>query len=180
MRGFAGWVGMAAACLVLWVASGCSTRMETPSAAADSTMVYLGKTPGDIDASITFAGSSKISKKTGRRLGVKDVFDIGQDEKVYAFVDLANTLARGHRELSFHLVWLDPDEDTIYKKRVEEMAGDSMPALSSVLSLPPKRRSPGRYLFRVYLFRELIAEKAFTVRGDAATEQELKSGSDDF
>jgi len=42
--------------------------------------------------------------------------------------------------------------------------------LSSVLSLPPKRRSPGRYLFRVYLFRELIAEKAFTVRGDAATE----------
>jgi len=168
-------LGLIALCALL--ACGCTTRIETPAMAADSTVVFTGKKQGDVEVSITLASKAKVSKKTGKRLGVARVFDIGQDEKVHAFVDVANPEARGARPLSFHLVWLDPDRDLIFKRRIEYLSADSSASLSSALSIPKGKRVPGEYSFQVYLFRELIAEKGFTLRGEAIEVQKEDSGS---
>lgn len=159
--------------------SGCSTRSSDPVLAPDSTWVYSGKTAGDVDALITFADKSKTSKKTGKRLGATNTFEVGKDERVYAFADLQNPFARGNRTLHFHLVWIDPDDETIYKKKVDYQPSDSLATLSSTLSLPVGKRAPGAYKFRVYLFRELIAEKGFALTGEAIQE-EKGGGAGDF
>lgn len=147
--------------------SGCSKRSETPVLAPDSTFVYAGKSAGDVSATITLADKAKVSKKTGKRLGVTRTFDIGTDEKVHAFVDLENAGARGGRPLLLHMVWINPDRETIFQKRLEYAPGDTTTALSSALSITKGKRAPGEYSFRVYLFRELIAEKFFTLRGES-------------
>ena len=54
---------------LLLVGSGCSTREESPTLAADSTLVYAGKDRSDVEASITFSDKAKVSRRTGKRLG---------------------------------------------------------------------------------------------------------------
>ncbi|MEZ4651535.1 MAG: hypothetical protein R3E97_22605 [Candidatus Eisenbacteria bacterium] len=141
--------------------SGCSSRAETPTLAADSTLVHAAKEAGGIEATITLCGKSET--KSGRRRAVSDVFTADDDAKVYAYVDLENPLQLGDRPLDFHLVWIGPDESSFFTKRIEFTPTDSTSTLRSRISLPPDRRDPGRYSFRVYYFRELIAERTFEV-----------------
>jgi hypothetical protein len=141
--------------------TGCSSRVETPVVEADSTLVYPPKDPDGVKASITFC--ERVSKRTGRRRGVGQDFTMAKKAKVRAVVDLENTTLQDDPILPFHIVWLRPDGKTIYKKRIEYTPGDSLTMLQSSLSIPPDRRDPGTYSLRVYLFRELIAEKFFRV-----------------
>jgi hypothetical protein len=67
----------------------------------------------------------------------------------------------------FHLEWLSPDGETVYKKRIDWAPNSSTATLKSSIAIDPDRRSPGRYSFRVYLFRELMAEKRFELRADS-------------
>ncbi|MCA9758314.1 MAG: hypothetical protein KDA27_21140 [Candidatus Eisenbacteria bacterium] len=141
--------------------SGCSSRSETPTLTADSTLIRAAKEPGGIEASITFCGKSET--KSGRRRAVSDVFTADDDAKVYAYVDLENQSGLGDRPLDVHLVWIGPDESSFFTKRIEYTPSDSASTLSSRISLPADRRDPGSYSLRVYVFRELIAERAFEV-----------------
>jgi len=155
--------------------SGCSDRIETPVMAPDSTLVYPAKYPGDVECRVTLASRSKPSSKTGKRRGVGRDFDIEEKAKVYAFVDIRNQFARGADPLSFHLVWIKPSDKTVFKKRIEYEPSDADTTLTSSLSIYPGKRAPGTYKLRVYLFRELIAEKSFRLHGEAGAEEE-----DDF
>jgi hypothetical protein len=65
----------------------------------------------------------------------------------------------GERELMFHLVWIGPNDREFYTKRIDFDATETPARLVNSISIPPSRRTPGRYTLRVYLFRELIAEK---------------------
>jgi hypothetical protein len=145
------------------LSSGCSSRSETPTMGADSTLVYPAKNPSGVEASIVFC-SEAPSKTTGMRRGVRDLFTAGEKAKVYAFVDLKNQFALGDRPLELHLVWIGPDDESFFTKRVDYVPSDSTTTLRSRITIAPERRDPGRYLLRVYLFRELIAERAFEVR----------------
>ncbi len=156
----------------LILAVGCSDRADTPTIAADSTLVYLGKNANDVKATITFASKSKVSKKTGRRRGVRTVFDLKEKARVHAFVDLTNRHARGEDALSFHLVWIKPNGKTAFKKRIEYTPSDTDTTIQGSFTISPARRDPGEYKLRVYLFRELIAEKSFRLRGEAGGEEE--------
>jgi hypothetical protein len=61
----------------------------------------------------------------------------------------------------FHVDWIDPGGRSFYQKRIDLIPGDSSSVLTSSISISPGKRLPGEYLLRVYLFRELIAEKKF-------------------
>ncbi len=162
-----------AACfLILSVlaAAGCTSRSENPVAGPDSTLAYPAKKPGAVDASITLC--REVSKKSGKRLGAGQVFTIKDDAKVLAFVDLENEFALGQRELDLHLVWLDPSGKPVFVKRHTFTPGDSPATVKSSISIAPGKRDPGRYTFRVYLFRELIAEKPFRLRSEAEAAME--------
>jgi hypothetical protein len=177
MRYLTGFFLLAALVSTAILTGGCSDRVETPSYAADSTLVYPGKEPADVAVTITFASRSKTSKRTGRRLGVSDTFETGEGSKVHAFVDITNRFARDTDLLDFHLVWIKPDDKTAFKKRIEYIPTDSDTTLTSALSIPPGRRKPGRYKLRVYLFRELIAEKSFLLIGEGEEAEKEEAGA---
>jgi len=141
---------------------GCSSRNEAPTLGEDSTIVYLPKHKDGLNASITFCAG--VKRKTGERIGEGTVFNILNDTKVYALFELDNREYFQEKEMMFHIEWLDPDRNTIYTKRIDLSPGDTSSTLSSSISVTPENRQPGNYLIRLFLFRELIAEKNFNLR----------------
>ncbi len=71
----------------------------------------------------------------------------------------------------FHVDWIDPEGRSFYLKRIDLLPGDSTASLISSISVSPDKRLPGKYLLRIYLFRELIAEKYFELRDSAKVEK---------
>jgi len=145
--------------LLLLVGAGCSSRIEMPVTGADSTIVYPAKKADGISAKITLC--RKVDKKTGKRIGTGTVFTIMEKERVRAFVDLENRFVYGDRELMFHFDWIGVNGRSFYRKRIDLSPDDSSSTINSSISIPPDKRQPGKYILRIYLFRELIAEKKF-------------------
>ena len=143
----------------------CSERVSEPVVMPDSTIVYPAKDPDDISARITF--SRYFGQKTGRQWGITQIFPIREDENVYAVVTLENRLKNPDRDLMFHLDWLRPDGQSVYMKEIILPANDSTCTIESSVSSSPGAREPGKYSLRVYLFRELIAEKFFEFINEA-------------
>jgi hypothetical protein len=147
---------------LLLLNAGCSSRSEVPVALADSTITYPAKIADDISAKITLCRN--ISRKTGKQMGVGTLFTIRENESVRAIVDLKNIFKTSNRELMFHLDWINENGNSVFLKRIDLSPDDSSFTLISSLSISPEKRQPGEYNFRVYLFRELIAEKKFKLR----------------
>jgi hypothetical protein len=92
--------------------------------------------------------------------------------RVQANIRLANVYTRGKRPLTFHFVWLNPEKKKIFKRLLEYTPNDSVQVLTSSLTISPTKRAPGFYTLRVFLFRELIAEKILELRGTGREEKE--------
>jgi hypothetical protein len=139
--------------------SGCSSRKDKPVILNDSTIVYSSISETGIQPKITL--SSKISKKTGKPIKAGTIFKLRDNEKVYASVDLEERSKDGDQDLMFHIDWIDAFGKSFYKKRIYISPSDSSSRIISSISITPEKRKTGNYLVRVYLFRELIAEKKF-------------------
>lgn len=157
------------AMIVFLTHSGCSEREKEPVILEDSTIVYPSSEPEAIDAKITLC---KTIRKNGKRVGSGTVFTIKTDEFVRACVDLENIRFKNERSLTFHIDWLDADENSVFLKRIDLSPSDSTTTLVSSVSINPDKRLPGDYKVRVYLFRELIAEKKFRLISEAQAEFE--------
>ena len=116
----------------------------------------------DITANITLC--RKVGKKTGKRIGVGTVFTIKNKAKVRAIIDLENRDDYIGTELKFKLRWIGPNGKSFYRKRIDLSPGDSSSTIKSSISITPGKRQPGNYIFRVYLYKELLAEKKFELR----------------
>lgn len=152
------------AVMIAMVTYGCSERSAVPEQLPDSTIIYPAKDSNDISATITL--SRYFGQKTGRQWGITEVFPIKDDENVYAVVELGNRMKNIDKDLLFHLDWLRPDGKSVYMKETMLPAGDSTCRLESAVSCAPGTREPGKYSLRVYLFRELIAEKYFELKNE--------------
>lgn len=157
----------------------CSDRLESPGIEKNSTIVYPSKSDNGIETNITFCG--KISKKTGEPLKAGTVFPIIEKTKVYALVYLYNREFHKDKELMFHIDWLDSSGSSFYKKRIDVSPDDSSLSIVSSISISPQKRKTGNYKVRVYLFRELIAEKKFqlveSLNDSARVEKKSKSSN---
>lgn len=153
--------------VILVLPAGCSSRMEVPVAEADSTLVYPAKKPGAPTATITLARGFR--KKSGKPISPGRVFTIKKKAKVRARVEVDNLHGLGDRELMFHLVWLGPGEDAFYRKRIDHVPNDASTTFKSSISIEPEKREPGIYALKVYLFREMIAEKRFELKDREGT-----------
>jgi hypothetical protein len=147
--------------------SGCSSYKSEPVITADSTIIYPSRETDGITANITLC--QKISKKSGKPIGEGSVFSIGEKQMLRALVTIENRHLHSDRILMFHIDWIDPEGNSFYMKRIDLPPEDTSSFLFSSISIDTSSRQPGRYLFQVYYFRELIAEKKF----------ELISGSRD-
>lgn len=137
----------------------CSDRFETPTIEKDSTIVYLSKSTNGISAEIILC--NKISSKTGKPIGDGTVSLIEQKAKLFAVIELQNRAMHITKDLMFHIDWIDSSGNSFYKKRIDLSPADSTSRIISSISLSPPKRQAGKYFVRVYLFRELIAEKVF-------------------
>lgn len=137
----------------------CSDRIETPIKSGNSTMEYPSKSQNGIEATITFC--EKISMQTGDPIKAGTAFTIKEKAKVYTIVNLINRKFYMDEELMFHIDWLDSSGNSLFKKRIDVAKNDSSTTLTSSISISPDKRQPGNYSLRVYLYRELIAEKKF-------------------
>ena len=137
----------------------CSDRVETPSMGENSTQIYRSKSANGIEATITFC--ERISKQTSDPVNERTIFTIKDKVKVYAVVNLINRKYHEDKDLMFHIDWLDSTGNSFFKKRIDLTASDSSSSLISLINISPDKRQAGNYSLRVYLFRELIAEKKF-------------------
>jgi hypothetical protein len=99
-------------------------------------------------------------------------FDLEEGARVQATITLENATARGNRPLLFHMVWLNPAKKRVFKKMVEWTPSDSSSTLTGSFTISPAKRTPGFYSLQVFLFRELIAEKSFELRGTSTAVDE--------
>ena len=76
-------------------------------------------------------------------------------------LNLKNYKSANQKGLMLHIDWVDSTGNSFYKKRIDISSTDSSSKISSSISISPKKREVGNYIIRVYLFRELIAEKKF-------------------
>ena len=141
--------------ILLLFTAGCSSRVETAVTTADSTIIYPSKTGRGIEARITFF--RKKSRKTGKLIDEGKVFTIRQNRKLRALIELENY---ENQELMLHLEWIGPEQKPFLRKQLHLLPGDTTSIRSSI-SISPEKRQAGKYMLRVYLFRELIAEKEF-------------------
>ena len=116
----------------------------------------------NIKADITLC--RKISKKSGKLIGIDSVFTISKKSKVYAVVNLHNLEIRGKRNLTFYLDWLDPNGNSFYRKEVNYSEKDNNGEITSSISIYPSKRQPGNYKLQVYLFDKLKCEKKFELK----------------
>ena len=140
----------------------CSDRIETPSEGENSTTIFRSKSVNGIEASIIFCKG--ISKKNGKPIKADTIFTIKEKAKVYVAVKLFNREFHKDKNLMFHIDWLDSTGNSFYKKRIDLTTSDSSAILLSSISISPNKRNTGRYVVRVYLFRELITEKYFHLK----------------
>lgn len=94
-------------------------------------------------------------------------FDLEEGARIQARITLENQYGRGNRPLLLHLVWIQPSQKAAFRKMVQFVPNDSTNVLTSNFTISPEKRIPGIYRLRVYMFRELIAEKVFELRGTA-------------
>jgi hypothetical protein len=151
------------------IPAACSERASGPVISADSTIVFPSIKPDGISATITL--SRNLNQKTGRQSAIATIFPLKENENVYAVIELANRLINLDRDLMFHIDWIGPDGKSFYLKRTDLSPGDSTISLVSSISVSPDKRMPGKYLLRIYLFRELIAEKHFELRDESEVEK---------
>ena len=161
-----------AACFVTGI-SGCSTRSGTPVENQDKTIIYPAKSADDVSANIILC--RKISKTSGKPIGAGTLFEIKDRENLRALIQLENR-EKQTNDLWFHVDWIDPNGKSFFLKSTNLHAGDSASDLNSSVSITPELRQPGEYRIKVYLFRELIAEKIFTLIPDnGIDENEVKA-----
>jgi hypothetical protein len=145
--------------ILFGVLPGCSGRGSEAFTDSDSTIQYPSKEADGIKTRIVLC--RKYEKKTGTHIGLGAVFAIKEKETVNAFVDLKNCFFHTDRTLMFHLDWIGPDDKSVFLKRIDLSSTDSTTKISSSISVSPEKRQAGDYILKVYLFRELIAEKQF-------------------
>ena len=116
----------------------------------------------DITANITLY--RKVGKKTGKRIGAGTVFIIKKKAKVRAIIDLENRDDYLNKELKFKVEWIEPNGKSFFTKKINLSPGDSSSTIKSSISITPNKRQPGNYIFRVYLYKSLLAEEKFELR----------------
>ena len=156
----------------LLLITGCSSREESPVVLDDSTIVYPSKSENGISTKITL--SNKISRKTGKPLNAGTIFKLQDEAKLYTSIELINYKSVNHKKIMLHIDWVDSSGNSFYKRRIDFSPSDSSSSFTSSISIFPKKRKVGNYIVRVYLFRELIAEKKFRLVESLPDSQTVK------
>ncbi|MCF8367185.1 MAG: hypothetical protein K9H16_15455 [Bacteroidales bacterium] len=147
--------------LLLAFTSGCANQLDVPVISEDGTVVYPSKKKEEVRIGISFFKDE--DKKSGFPVGIDTVFTLGEKENIRTQIVVEQIGLEANKLLMFHLDWIGPDGRSFFTKRIDHFINDSSNTVKSSVSLSPDKRLPGKHLLKVYFFRELIAEKSFTL-----------------
>jgi hypothetical protein len=170
------------------VVAGCESREAREQRLSDRDLHAAADTATAFRAEVTFC--RRVSRKSGKPLGVSDEFTMADKSRVRAVVDFDNL--RPERIYAVHLAWIAPSGREIFRKyaevslepdslggyttridwreaedlvRVDEEIRQSKDAnftlISSLNTSLERQRDPGEYRLRVYLDRRLLTERSF-------------------
>lgn len=122
------------------------------------------------------AGSAATASSGSSSESDEHVFDLEDGARVQANIHIVNPYGRGKGPLLFHMVWLNPEDKKVFKKAIEWTPSDTSSTITGQFTIPPSKRTAGLYSLQVYLFRELIAEKHFELRGVSTAVEEKEQG----
>jgi hypothetical protein len=118
----------------------------------------------------------KLSKKTGKPIGVDSIFVIGEKANIKAVVNIEKSQVKADEQMKFYFEWIGPDNKTFYKKKVEYSTGDSSFTISNSISISPEKRQPGIYTLQIIFRKKRIAEQKFELTAQTKPDS-LKSGN---
>jgi len=98
-------------------------------------------------------------------------FELQDGARVQATFTLTNLAARGHHTIPLHVLWIKPDGKAAFRKYLE-IDPDSTDSFTSSFTITPVKRVAGRYVVRLYAFREPVAEKRFYLYGEGFGSEE--------
>lgn len=104
---------------------------------------------------------NKTSRKTGEMIGVGNEFEIREKGYVRAQMILKKTIKPVTHELQLAVDWMDSGDSSFFRKDITLYPGDSLTDISSSISIPPDKRTPGNYRLQLWLFDTVVAERAF-------------------
>ncbi len=139
----------------------CSGRHEPASVLQDGSRIFALDNEVEIIDQIQFY--KFISPKSKIPLGFDTIFTLEDKNYLRVLISLKDSFAHKSNPAMFHLDWIDPDQQSFFMKRSDLLPDSLEPVLESSVSLSPEKRVPGKHLLRIYYFRELIAEKVFTL-----------------
>lgn len=137
----------------------CSTRQASPIITDNNTIYYPSNDPDQISVNITLC--RKYKKDSNQTIFQGQTFPIYENEKAHALVNIDNYMTCGNKIQMFHIEWVNCEGKKLFTKQVNQIICDTSSVLHS--SISTKNREAGKYLVRVYYFRELIAEKYFNL-----------------
>ncbi len=140
--------------------SGCASRDFTPEMMEDSTIVYSSSDGNGINAQIKLYRNLYNSDDLPDNL---TKFRLKNNVNLIARIYLKNTDKYIGENLMFHIDWIDNQGESFYLKRIDLTPQKKDNEFISAISLDTSGRAPGNYSIKVYLFRELIAGKNFTL-----------------
>jgi hypothetical protein len=141
--------------LLMMLLAGCPNRCEPPVLNPDGTLLYALKDGRALLSGISFY--KLTDGETGLPIGVDTVFTLSDVHHLRARVPLIDP---DTRVPMFHLDWTGPGQQSFFMKPAEIFADSVTAYLYSTISLSPAKREPGKYMLRVYYFRELVAKKS--------------------
>ena len=141
---------------------GCTTRYKTPEITPNSTHIFKPK--GDQAICTDILLSTLVSKKSPKPLFPLDTFPLIENKILRSFIYVDRQHTTENQPLDFHVDWINPKGVSIFCKQYQLNPNDSASLITSSISLNPDVRMAGNYKLRVYLFRELIAEKPFVLQ----------------
>jgi len=105
----------------------------------------------------------KISKKTGKPIGVDTIFTIRDKAKVKAIVNFEKEEIKTNEQLKFYFNWKGPDGKIFYKKRIIYTTSNPIFSLSNSISISPEKRIQGNYKIQIVYKKKIIAEQKFVL-----------------
>jgi hypothetical protein len=139
--------------------TGCSSREKQGIMNDEQTVLYSSKKENGLNVQV-FVGR-RMNKNSPAPFFCGPTFPLGKNERIHAMVEIDNHEKHIGKEHMFHLEWIRPDNIRFFRKYEQLTVSDSTMSFSS--SVSADGREPGKYTVRVYHFRELIAEKYFTL-----------------
>lgn len=142
----------------------CKKYDATQNRSTDGTIFFNPKNANGVSAGISFC--KNYDEQTGERHFLDTVFTMKEAGYIRALIDLKNQNQVKKHNLMFHIDWITPQGKSLFKKQILLDSQNPDSIVYSSISVFPGERNPGRYSLRVYYFRELIAEKYFSLLSD--------------